>query len=222
MEKLPKNTKLGPTKTDNYDKIKNRLSWLWYNSKDVYEFLTPEEISNLLNKFISELNTEDFGFQKYEIQRGDYMEYFIVTKNQKYNLKVIKNIGEKIFTNFEFKPKIYKKSKVIIFNFQQNFLKEKAHNIKSNQEKICNIYFENRGGIDIYMVRFDRVSDANIFYDLVYGKYVPNEMSKKIGLIRSGDFGSANEGFVASDEGLKLVITKLQEFNYEIGFTNIL
>lgn len=222
MENLPKNTKLGPTKTDNYNKIENRLSWLWNNSRDVYEFLTPEEITDLLNKFISELNTEDFGFQRYEIKRGAYMEYFIVSQNQKYNLRVIQNIGGKVFTNFEFKPKIYKKSKVIIFKFKQNFLKEKAHNIKPNQEKICNISFENRGGIDIYMVRFDRISDANIFYDLDGRKYVPNEMSKKIGLLRSGDFGSANEGFVASDEGLKLVITKLQEFNYEIGFTNIM
>lgn len=39
----PKNTKLSPTKTDNYDKIDKRLSWLWYSSKDVYEFLTPEK-----------------------------------------------------------------------------------------------------------------------------------------------------------------------------------
>lgn len=220
--KTPINTKLSPTKTDNYDKIDKRLSWLWYTSKDVYEFLSTEEIKNKLDLFIDELNTEDFGFQKYKIKRGDNMEYFIITENQKFNLKVIEKIGKQIFTNFVFKPRIYKKSKVIQFNFQQNFLKEKAHNININEEKICNISFEKKGNMDIYMVRFDRMSDANIFYDLNGRTYIPNEMSKKIGLIRSGDFGSANEGFIASDEGLKLVIIELQKHGYEVGFTNIL
>ena len=220
--KIPENTKLSPIKTDNYDKIDKRLSWLWYSSKDVYEFLTPEKIKNNLDLYINELNTEDFGFQKYKIQRGDNMEYFIITENQKFNLKIIEKIGKQIFSNFVFKPRIYKKSKVVQFNFQQNFLKELAHNIKSNSEKICNIYFDKRGNMDIYMVRFDRYSDSDIFYDLNGRTYIPNEMSKKIGLIRSGDFGSVNEGFIASDEGLKLVINELQKHGYEVGFTNIL
>ena len=56
----------------------------------------------------------------------------------------------------------------------------------------------------------------------VYSMQTANEMSKKIGLLRSGDFGSANEGFIASDDSLKLAIITLQQNGYEVGFKNYL
>ncbi len=220
--KIPINTKLKPTKSNNYDIIDKRLDWLWKTSDDVYEFLSESEINNLLNKFILELNIEDFGFQEYKLLRGQYREYFLITENNKFNLKVIDFIGKKFFSNFNCKLKTYRKNKVVEFSFQQNFLKEKAHNIIPNSEKICNIKFEKRNNLELYMIRFDRFSDSNIFYNLDGRNYIPNEISKKIELVRSGDFGSANEGFLCSDNSLKIIINELQKYNYEVGFKNIL
>ena len=53
---LPTNTKLDKTKSDNYDKINDRLNWLWKTSTDVYELLTDEEKNNFINIFLEKLN----------------------------------------------------------------------------------------------------------------------------------------------------------------------
>lgn len=104
----------------------------------------------------------------------------------------------------------------------KSFSNKNGIEIKPNSEKICNIYFDKRGGKDLYMIRYDRYSDSSVFNDIVDGRYVANEIGRKIDLVKSGDFGSANEGFIASDEGLKLAITELKKHGYEVGFTNIL
>ena len=216
MSKLPK------TKTGNYDKISERLKYLWYSSSDLYEFFTPEEIQAKLDLFLNELNIEDFGFQKYEIIRGENMQIFIITENQRYNLKVIDKIGNKLLSNFSFKNKMYKRNKVVEINFQRNYLSSLAHDIKPNTEKICNISLEKRGGRLLYMIMFDRYSDCEPFYDVVNGKYVPNEIGKEIQIVRGDEFGSANEGFLATDEGLKIAIETLIKYGYDVGFTNII
>jgi hypothetical protein len=130
------NTKLQPTKSDNYDKINERLNWLWYNT--------------------------------------------------------------------------------------WSFNNKTAPKIESNSEKICNISLEKRGGHMLYMIRYDRFSDDKVFNDVVGGKFVPNEIGKKINLVKSGDFGSANEGFITLDVNLKLAIETLIKNGYEVGFTNII
>lgn len=96
-----------------------------------------------------------------------------------------------------------------------------GHNIKSNEEKICNITFEKRGNLDLYFISFDRWSDNTIFEQVVNGKFIPNDIGLKINLVYSGDFGSANLVFIANDKSLKLAIETLQLFGYEVGFSNI-
>lgn len=132
---IPTNTKLLETKSENFDKIDKRLTWLWYNT--------------------------------------------------------------------------------------WSFNNKTAPKIESNSEKICNISFEKRGNMELYIIRFDRYTDDKVFNEVVLGKFVPNEIGKKIKLVKSGDFGTANEGFVATDESLKIAIIELQKHNYEVGFTNI-
>lgn len=217
---LPTNTKLDKTKSDNYDKINDRLNWLWKTSTDVYEFLTDEEKNNFINIFLEKLNNVDL-INNYSVIRGKYMEYYLISSTNKFNEKIVKNIM--LENSISLVKKGTKNNmKIIEFSFQQNYLKEKAHNIKPNQEKICNIYFSIFGGKEVYFIRFDRYSDANIFYDLFNGKYVLNNFSKNINLLRSGDSGSANEFFLCDDKSLKLVINKLIENGYEVGFKNYL
>lgn len=217
---IPTNTKLALTKTDNFDIISDRLDWLWKHSWDVYEFYTPEEIKLKLSAFVDELNMLDMNNIYDILQDIKSRNYYLQTNTGKFNSKIIIQASK----NHEFNEPIFKTligNKCVLIDFQRNYLVEKAHSISRNSEKICNIYFHISFGTELYFVRFDRDSDRKIFCDInEYGKYVYNEMSKKIGYVQSGNFGGANEAFKCSDEGLKLVIEELVKNGYEVGFNN--
>lgn len=103
-----------------------------------------------------------------------------------------------------------------------SFNNKTAPKIESNSEKICNITLGQRNGHMLYIVRFDRYSDDKVFNKVVNGKFVPNDIGTKINLVKSGDFGTANEAFIALDINLKLAILELQKHGYEVGFSNII
>ncbi len=103
-----------------------------------------------------------------------------------------------------------------------SFTNKNGEKIDSNSEKICNITFELRGTTELYMIRFDRYVDDLVFNKVINNKYVSNHIGKVINIVKSGDFGSANEGFIASDDSLKLAINTLQQNGYEVGFKNYL
>lgn len=227
IKKIPLNTKLLETISDNFEFIKEKLYYLRTYIQDKYEFISDDEKNSLIKKFVNELNDELDN--NYLIDKNTYPKIFIKTNNQKYNTQLIKKIGEKIFTNFEYKLKTFKSKKLVEINFQTNFLISKGatERIPPENQKFCLINFEIYFEQELYMIRFPALVSnyMKIFYDIknINGrnKYVPNEFSKKINLVQSGMFGSSCEGFVVDDKTLKLVILELTNNGYEIGFTNI-